>query len=682
MPTPLYDLITPAVNAVFSRQEASLLTTLRKRQLAFNVTPLVWRRLGQGLADWQRGLISRVLRMDWQLLGDIPYVQLNKAETQELFASLATVAEVNAFKKKIASKKRTRSDQKAMKFYRASILQNPKGILWLKTRQPKGMTLVDNTLHLYTTSIDLCLQRVNGDRDYLALCFLDGNAIESLADLIITDSDAHKGGKRVVFLDFEFRNAGKKVKRRVVYKPSDVEIDYRVAGHNTDAITRLFKSQYAKGIFPEPHESFFEMLDRLQLAALNKELAGQWSQDEQTEEQLEALLSLPTYIILPRNPGSRMTADPKTKKLSIEQSYGYLEYLAFQPKPPDLGPTMQALPLLIDYISTPARWELDPMAAKNTSDWILDVPEMARPAFRLWGRLMSIACLLLQTDLHHQNQRLHGFKPHIIDMENCLIKSCPAPGGQSGTLMPEALVKVAAASGPGNTSTEGTTNQLYLRRKGQPTQWLSISEPVHALQVKEGLREALSVMSAHREEIANWVQASGLADVTVRHVAEATGNLSDGMLKFISDLLNAANVDKDSKVLLQEFMEDRRDDAVRIWKRSKSPYVKQDNPKYGLELPDYNGRDFEDRNVPVFYRRVGSLDLLTWWGEAVKYQKQSGDTKNLAFAHYHKNKGTDLLKTSLTTKLPAKAEQLDKQVEAFIDSVFPNAPQHIIGGGA
>ncbi len=199
---------------------------------------------------------------------------------------------------------------------------------------------------------------------------------------------------------------------------------------------------------------------------------------------------------------------------------------------------------------------------------------MAKLAFRLWGRLMSIACVLLQTDLHHQNLRLHGFKPHIIDMENCLIKSCPTPGGQSGTLMPESLVKVAAASGPGGTSTEGTTNQLYLRQKGQPTQWLSITEPVHALQVKKGLREALSVMSTHREEIANWVQRSGLASVTVRHVAESTGNLTTGMATFIRALLSEGNANKEPKVLLQELMEDRRADAVQIWKRAKNPYIK------------------------------------------------------------------------------------------------------------
>lgn len=682
MSKPLYDLIEPAVDAVFSHQEASLLTTLRKRKIAFKVAPLVWRRLGQGLADWQRGLISRVLRLDWKLLGDIPYVKLDKTEMKELYASLTTAGEVNAFKKKIASKKHARNDDQAMKFYRVSILQHPKGLLWLKTRQPKGMTLVDNTLHLYTTSIDLCMERINKDRDYLAQCFLDGNPIESLVDFIITDSDPHKGGKRVAFLDFELRSGSEKTKRRVVYKPSDVEIDYRIAGRNTAAIIQLFKRDFSKGSVPEPHESFFEMLDRLQFESLNKTLADQWSQDEDTKKQLEALLALPTYVILPRNPGSRMTTDPKTQKLPVERSYGYLEYLTFQPMPPDLGPTMQALPLLIDYISNPARWKLDPMAAKGQSDWILETEDKAKPAFRLWGRLMTIACVLLQTDLHHQNQRLHGFKPHIIDMENCLIKSCPAPGGQSGTLMPEALVKVAAKSGPGGTSTEGTTNQLYLRRKGQPVQWLSITEPVHALQVKEGIREALAVMSAHREEVANWVQASCLADVTVRHVAESTGNLTDGMHSFISDLLSAANADKDPKILLQEFMEDRRDSAVYIWKHAKSPYVKQDNPKYGLELPDYNGRDFEDRNVPVFYRRAGSLDLLTWWGDTVAYKKQTGDTKNLAFAHYHKNKGTDLLKTSLTTKLPSDATQLGKLVQAFIDSVFPAAPKNIAGGGA
>lgn len=676
----LYHLILSAVDVVFSGQEANLQTALRKRKLAFEVEPRVWQRLGTGLAEWQRGLISRVLRLDWQLLGNIPYVRLNSTDTGKMYAALDSVAAVNGFKQQIATKKRQRGDQQAMKFYRTQILQHRDGLLWLRKRQQKGMALVDNTLHLYFTSMDLCLERVNHDRDFLSQCFLDGNPIESLVDFIITDSDPHKGGKKVCLLDFTFRAGGRKTQRRIVYKPSDVEIDYRIAGRNTPEIQQLFHSRVSERLFPEPHESFFEMLDRLKFNRVNEQLAGQWSQNEKTKARMQALLSLPTYVILPRNPGSRMSADPETQKLPIDRSYGYLEYLTFHPKPPDLGAVFPALPLIIDYVSKPRRWQPDSIVSKGASDWILEDALLAKPAFRLWGRLMSMACVLLQTDLHHQNQRLHGLKPYVIDLENCLIKSCPLPGGPSGTLMPQALLKESAKGGLGNTSSVGTTNQLYLRRKGRKPVWLNITTPENAFQVKAGLGEALTAMTACREEIAHWVQVSGLADVIVRHVAEATGNLTEGMMLFAGELLKPDNADLDPDTLLQAFMGERRKTAVNFWEHAESPYVKQDNPKYGLEIPAYNGLDFKNRNVPVFYRQAGSLDLLTWWGEVVEYQHREDDSEDLFFAHYHQNKGIDLLAASLTAKLPKEPPELERQIQAFIDSVYSAAPMRIWGG--
>jgi hypothetical protein len=629
-------LLKPAEDAVFSRQESELMTELRKRSLSFEVAPVVWRRLGRGLSDWQRPAISKTLQLDWKLMGAIPYVNLNSAETRQLMQTLADPKAVAAFNESVASKKkRSRSDAKAVRFYTTRIVNAGEGLPWLRNRQPKGMALVDGTLRLYTASMDRCLARVEDDRDYLARCFLDAHAIQRLDNLVVTDSDPHKGGQRVAFLDLSFRSGKKSLKRRVVYKPSDVEIDYRIVGKNTDAITRLFTEKQAEGIFPEPHESFLEMLDRLQLNAINQRLTNEWSEDPPTRQALQSLLTSPTYVILPRNPGSRMKASSKASPLPIGQSYGYLEYLPFQPKAPTLGYVMPnvARPALEAYAANRKRWQTDPFATAGASDWILDQPEKAKPAFRLWGRLMSVACVLLQTDLHHQNQRLRGLKPHIIDLENCLIKSCPLPGGQSGTMMPEALLKFAAAAGPGLPQ-EGTSNQLYLRR-GRSAAWLSILDAANALQVKEGMREALVAMTASREDIAHWVQASGLANVVVRHVAQPTGNLLTALGEFFSAQLKPENAGKDTDALLGELLEVRREDAEQFWKRAKSDYIKDDNPMYGLEIAAYNGRDFKDRSIPAYYRRAGSLDLLTWRGEVVTYHEKQGDTKDMVFAHYH-----------------------------------------------
>jgi hypothetical protein len=295
---------------------------------------------------------------------------------------------------------------------------------------------------------------------------------------------------------------------------------------------------------------------------------------------------------------------------------------------------------------------------------------------------MSIACVLLQTDLHHQNQRLRGFKPHLIDLENGLIKSCPTPGGDAGTMIPESLKRFAALASD-HATMEATNNQLYLRVPGKKgtVSCLAVNEPANSLQVKEGIREALAAMSEIREEVANWVQASSLADVVVRHVVAPTGSFLQGVNDLMRELRKPENADRDLQEILKPFMENRRDVAVQNWRQSTSRYMKEDNPEYGVELPEYNGCDFVNRDIPTYYRRAGSLDLLTWWGETVVYKKQAGDAKPLAFTHYHKNKGLDLLKASLTGKLPKDAAAVKEKSEEFIRSAFDRAPSPR-GGGA
>lgn len=665
------ELIAPAFAGVFACQEAKLLALLRSRHYPFQIRPGVWRRLSDGLADWQAFPIRETLRLDFSLMGDIPYYALNQTELRQFARSLETRAAVTAFRAGLPARAKTRDEAEAVRFYIKQVLNCPKGMLWLATRQPKGMTLVDRTLHLYATAMDLCFERVSNDRGYLARCFLDGNPIETLDDVIITDSDPHKGGKRVLFLDFGYRSAGKAAKRRVVYKPSDVEIDYRLAGKNTPEIRRLCQEESAGGRFPQPHESFFEMLDRLALLEQNHTLANAWSEDAATRQRLEALLGLPTYKILPRNPGSRLQPDPQSARLPIDQSYGYLEYLAFQPQLPELGNDWgpMALSKILDYLSQPARWRLDPLAGYDTPDCVVDNQTLAKPAFRVWGRLMSIASVLLQTDLHHQNQRLHQLKPFIIDLENCLIKPCRVPGGYDGTLIPVFLRRFDAMGG------KATNNQLYLCQAGQAAQWLSIDDASSALQVKEGIRDALLTMQKYRSELANWIQASGFAELVVRHVTEPTGDLTAAADGFNARLLAEENIDQRAEDLLERVLARRYQTAKERWLDSgPDSYVRQDNPKYALECPAYNGTDFEDRCVPVYYRQAGSRDLLTWRGEVVRYQPRPDDSPEMAFAYYHKNTGLDLLKTSLRDKLPDDAKKREQVLRDFIQSVYPQAP--------
>ena len=103
--------------------------------------------------------------------------------------------------------------------------------------------------------IEMC-DRVMADRQLLVEFYADlyNNSLDitSLNNIRSTGSDFHKGGKQVLILTFEITHKEsqeyKRGKLKVVYKPSDLEIDCLIAG-DSSAINRVQKGFMEKSLF-------------------------------------------------------------------------------------------------------------------------------------------------------------------------------------------------------------------------------------------------------------------------------------------------------------------------------------------------------------------------------------------------------------------------------------------------
>jgi hypothetical protein len=256
MPVSMRHFLDPAVQEVYRLHSDAIMQTRTNAGLSglgFPVAPLVQQQLSRTLSARQKGLIFNMVEADWKLLKSVPYVKLTQKEEQSLFQSLGTAEEVRAFEKAVAAgKPRKRSDKQAVSYYSKTILAPPMGIGRFFGRNPHGRKLLDRTVLHFINSFDLCMERVKTDRDNMQQCFMEGGVIEELVNLVFTGSDSHKGGNQVLFLDFRYRIDAKRKVQRIVYKPSDVEIDYPIAG-NTNALG--------------------ELLDRLGFVHLNQQLA-------------------------------------------------------------------------------------------------------------------------------------------------------------------------------------------------------------------------------------------------------------------------------------------------------------------------------------------------------------------------------------------------------------------------
>lgn len=237
--------------------------------------------------------------------------------------------------------------------------------------------LLERVSSKFARSTVLAVERIGQDLTEIARVFVgDGATITELQEISPSGSDTHKRGRSVLFLKFETAVNGNTGSHRLVYKPSDIEIDYRMCG-DTSAFN-LYDEQ-------TPTLSFAEFVN-----ARRGDSSG--------------VPVLPTYRIMPRNPGSRLKEVRKT--LPLQDSYGYIEFLSHTPKK-----GVDGLPSNSDALPES---ESDP--AFDATDW-LTTASQADTFYRVWGAWLAIARVLSWSDLHAENVITHKKLPYPIDLE-------------------------------------------------------------------------------------------------------------------------------------------------------------------------------------------------------------------------------------------------------------------------
>lgn len=664
------------------------------------------RMLNRALRSAQYAVLMPLVEADLELFAKhaILYRKLPNDLQSKLFKVLGDPDKIKAFN--ADGCKITRSHQKAYQHYSRVILnvdgfesdsKLPSGMTLFFTRNPLAQALLDRITNNFLENLLTSIRRIATDKAAIEACFLKGARIHAITRVRSTGSDFHKGGQQVLIFDLAYIDGrGSKRKLRLVYKPSDVELDYRMVGRNQPEFLAFLEKNRSKPGFPIGHKSLYETLNDKVFRTVNQSIAQQLSKNYGGDAaQLEAALELPTYTILPRNPGSRLTV--KEGNDGIRSSYGYIEYLEHNPEnTPSIPPGTNANP------SELAAWIVERYGNASDRklsqlDWITSSLVESLICYRLWGRIIAIATVFQQTDLHHQNLRLRGRRPHVIDLENALVKTISGPNAtgipfnfelqQSGQIEFEPAYQSGPV--PQIDPSPLTRTQVSKKQWSNSVLWLLgpggcgsvVAEPVVsriapgptanpaiARQLAEGLAEALRLMAqpACRQSITDWVADVALGKVVVRNVVEATSELTAAVAGFVRSC--ADNRFQREEATLAAYCERRRKTGFTTWENSGSD---RQNPFFALNNSQWHGADFRNLDIPSYYQQVQSNDLLSSEGDTVTYiapkdAAQKSAESSDAFTHYLEKTGSLLLKESFATNLPLDEKQLRARIQQFL----------------
>jgi len=576
------------------------------------------------------------------------------------------------------------------------------GVGGFYTRYPLLSNAVNTLTRYFVDNIRTALDRLINDWAEIERGFLNppADTLHSLYRIEPTGSDFHKRGKQVLILTFAYTTANppalalwrrraarsnrKAITRRtatagtanalnmrpyllkVVYKPSDVEIDCRIMGD-----TQRLAAARGGVVGPENPaiaQSLMELLNqRLGRAA--------GAADE-----------LPTYLIIPHNPGSAIGVNPPGAAMG--NSYGYIEFLTHEPRASRGDEAYLNAhrnyngftddPRAATQIQTACN-RIPNWRALDCMDWVTGTHPASQEVFRHWGRLAAIAIVFSIADMHVQNVIIHKNKPHLIDLEDS-IKWRMTAIGQTGFFGagtpscdnfagPNPLANAKANDRqknlmcgplPGPQSFSATVLFEYLAG-GAPQRQIkaNMQAELHA-----GFNEIFNLMAnpADNAALDNWANTN-LPNVITRFVAMPTGDYYNALFRFISANLTrnppltraviaadvaagppyrppaadavangggAAAITTAYQDQFRHFgnwyFESRINAERQTWRgivrnageaeetrQWRTGYL----PIFALEHPECNWLDIVQWDIPSFYRRLNTTDLLNSDGEAI-----------------------------------------------------------------
>ncbi|MBI0327294.1 DUF4135 domain-containing protein [Burkholderia plantarii] len=241
------------------------------------------------------------------------------------------------------------------------------GLAAFYRRYPMVRYMVDTVTENYQRSLQRCCDRVISDWPDLQTFFFAGTPMVALTRIETTGSDFHKGGGQVLLLTFGDIAAQA---YRLVYKPTDVERDFRIVG-DTQALTAALGAAAPNNLRVVTDKG-------VSVANLLNNPGG--SLAEMLTQQANGATTVPTYRILPVHPGTSLALTDGV--YPIRRSYGYLEYLS-----------------------------------SDATDNRFTTPQQRATYYLSFGAQLALCWVFQITDLHQENLIVHGRMPYLIDLE-------------------------------------------------------------------------------------------------------------------------------------------------------------------------------------------------------------------------------------------------------------------------
>ncbi len=376
-----------------------------------------------------------------------------------------------------------------------------------------------------------------------------------LKEIKSTGSDFHKGGKQVLILSFKIKTDPAK-DFRLIYKPGDIEIDCRLVGMSS-AIKRIDETFMEKSLV----EIINDKIDEMHLP-----------------------FKLRTLRILPINPTSRY--DDEDLKKMINQSYGYIEYL-----------------------------EYDQPINKEEED----LNNIVVKFYLSMGHWAAIASIFSFTDVHIENIIVNRHDPVLIDFEISLINLVEdickdtkmimdMAGGINSFETNPKYPRLVIKKGEFNVTNEGGPkmgkNRLYeLTKSGNKIIEVKWTNLITGFNIGMNvLREVVREPSSTNKFPAWW---NTLRSVLVRYPPYST-------MQFKNELYNTYRFGDQQNEPLENTL---KKVIERNYNQYKDPNAEP--PKYIIWSENIVLNDLKNLDVPVFYNRIGTSDLLDSRGNKI-----------------------------------------------------------------
>jgi hypothetical protein len=438
-----------------------------------------------------------------------------------------------------------------------------------------------NATNNFQTNIQTACTRILADRALIEAAFPPDDGDFSLAYLQTiqtTGSDFHKGGTQVLLLTFAaWLPSGKAGTFRLVYKPSDLELDCRIAG-DTDALRKVPGFETFAG------SSLIEIVNGL-IAA------------EKQAHPKSKLDPLPTYRILPRVRTST-TSQPNTYPIAVRSAYGYIEYLQHD---------------------NSASYGAYGFYLAGKSDYVLFRNQHQTPIvasfYRQLGQLVALAGIFGIEDMHGENVRVRGYRPYFIDLEVSLTNTIDDI--VQTMLFDGEFGGVTGVTGPGSLVVKPFSPRLLERDRPRkrmenrlialtPAEKLVGADPFSLI---DGMETMVDLIAANRTAFDAWF-AQISQGTLVRVLPYATADL-----RTLNDsiYLTQHYATRTLDAAVTELIGLQAADSLKAYARAATP---PPPVFFAAQLPVMQP-DFDQFDVPIFYRRVDATDMIDSRGARV-----------------------------------------------------------------